>query len=294
MSEGSKQNKKGTDSFSKYVRKLFGIAEITDSQREYIEKLERELESAKGKLSTREEKEMIRGLVKFGNIMVKQIMCPRMDMAAVDIALNYQELQEYISTCGFSRIPVYKESADKIEGVLNIKDLFPFYNKPSDFNWQQLIRSVEFIPETKLIEELLREFQLKHLHMAIVVDEYGGTAGLITMEDVIEEIVGDIHDEYDDDEKPYAKLSDNSYLFEGKISLVDFYKAINLQNDDVFNEVKGESETLGGMLLNINSDMPRLGDEITYEGYVFKIDAVNSKRILRVKVIVPENSENEK
>lgn len=293
MSEGSKQNKQSTDSFSKYMRKLFGIAEITESQREYIEKLERELESAKGTLSTREEKEMIRGLVKFGNIMVKQIMCPRMDMAAVDIALNYQQLQEYISTCGFSRIPVYKESADKIEGVLNIKDLFPFYNKEKDFNWQQLIRTVEFIPETKLIEELLREFQLKHLHMAIVVDEYGGTAGLITMEDVIEEIVGDIHDEYDDDEKPYAKLSDNSYLFEGKISLVDFYKAIDLHKD-VFDEVKGESETLGGLLLNINSDLPRLGDEIVYEGYVFKIDAVNSKRILRVKVTVPENSEDEK
>jgi len=293
MSEGSKQNKQSTDSFSKYVRKLFGIAEITESQREYIEKLERELESAKGTLSTREEKEMIRGLVKFGNIMVKQIMCPRMDMAAVDIALNYQQLQDYISTCGFSRIPVYKESADKIEGVLNIKDLFPFYNKEKDFHWQQLIRTVEFIPETKLIEELLREFQLKHLHMAIVVDEYGGTAGLITMEDVIEEIVGDIHDEYDDDEKPYAQLSENSYLFEGKISLVDFYKAINLDKD-VFDEVKGESETLGGLLLNINSDLPRLGDEITYEGYIFKIDAVNSKRILRVKVTVPENSEDEK
>lgn len=293
MSEGGKQNKQSSDSFSKYFRKVFGLAEITESQREYIEKLEHELESAKGKLSTREEKEMIRGLVKFGNIMVKQIMCPRMDMAAVDVALNYEQLQEYISTCGFSRIPVYKESADKIEGVLNIKDLFPFYNKPKDFDWQQLIRTVEFIPETKLIEELLREFQLKHLHMAIVVDEYGGTAGLITMEDVIEEIVGDIHDEYDDDEKPYAKLSENSYLFEGKISLVDFYKAIDLDKD-IFDEVKGEAETLGGLLLNINSDLPRLGDEISYEGYIFKIDAVNSKRILRVKVIVPENSQDEK
>lgn len=288
MSEGNKQNKKSSDSFSKYLRKAFGLTEITDSQREYIEKLERELESAKGKLSTREEKEMLRGLVKFGNIMVKQIMCPRMDMAAVDIALNYQELQEYISTCGFSRIPVYKESADKIEGVLNIKDLFPFYNKEKDFHWQQLIRAVEFIPETKLIEELLREFQLKHLHMAIVVDEYGGTAGLITMEDVIEEIVGDIHDEHDDDVKQFAKLSDTSYLVEGKMSLVDFYKAIELDHD-VFSEIKGESETVGGLLLNINSDMPKLGDEITYADYIFKIDAVNNKRILRVKVTVPEN-----
>ncbi|HSY60498.1 MAG TPA: transporter associated domain-containing protein [Cytophaga sp.] len=270
------------------MRKVFGLTEITDSQREYIEKLERELESAKGKLSTREEKEMLRGLVKFGNIMVKQIMCPRMDMAAVDIALNYQELQEYISTCGFSRIPVYKESADKIEGVLNIKDLFPFYNKDKDFHWQKLIRSVEFIPESKLIEELLREFQLKHLHVAIVVDEYGGTSGLITMEDVIEEIVGEIHDEYDDDIKQFAKLSDTSYLVEGKMSLVDFYKAIELEQD-VFSEVKGESETLGGLLLNINSDMPKLGDEITYADYIFKIDAVNNKRILRVKVTVPED-----
>jgi gliding motility-associated protein GldE len=288
MSEGNKQNKKSSDSFSKYMRKVFGLTEITDSQREYIEKLERELESAKGKLSTREEKEMLRGLVKFGNIMVKQIMCPRMDMAAVDIALNYQELQEYISTCGFSRIPVYKESADKIEGVLNIKDLFPFYNKDKDFHWQKLIRSVEFIPESKLIEELLREFQLKHLHVAIVVDEYGGTSGLITMEDVIEEIVGEIHDEYDDDIKQFAKLSDTSYLVEGKMSLVDFYKAIELEQD-VFSEVKGESETLGGLLLNINSDMPKLGDEITYADYIFKIDAVNNKRILRVKVTVPED-----
>lgn len=291
MSEGNKQNKKSSNSFSKWLRKSIGIPEITDSQREYIEKLEHELESTKGKLSTREEKEMLRGLVKFGNIMVKQIMCPRMDMAAVDIALTYQELQEYISTCGFSRIPVYKESGDKIEGVLNIKDLFPFYNKDKDFHWQQLIRTVEFIPETKLIEELLREFQLKHLHMAIVVDEYGYTAGLITMEDVIEEIVGDIHDEYDDDIKQFAKLSDTSYLVEGKMSLVDFYKALELDRD-VFAEVKGESETLGGLLLNINSDMPKLGDEITYADYIFKIDAVTNKRILRVKVTVPENEHN--
>ena len=293
MSEGSKQNKTVIDNLSTRLRKLFGLVEITESQREYIEKLEDELQAAKGKLSTREEKEMLRGLIKFGNIMVKQIMCSRMDMAAVDIDLNYQELQDYISTCGFSRIPVYKESADKIEGVLNIKDLFPFYNKEKDFHWQQLIRSVDFIPETKMIEELLREFQLKHLQMAIVVDEYGGTAGLITMEDVIEEIVGDIHDEYDEDDRQYAKLSDNTYMFEGKISLVDFYKALDVDHS-VFADVKGESETLGGMVLNINSDMPRLGDEINYADYIFKIDAVNTKRILRVKVMVPEKSENEK
>ena len=293
MSEGSKQNKTVIDNLSTRLRKLFGLVEITESQREYIEKLEDELQAAKGKLSTREEKEMLRGLIKFGNIMVKQIMCSRMDMAAVDIDLNYQELQDYISTCGFSRIPVYKESADKIEGVLNIKDLFPFYNKEKDFHWQQLIRSVDFIPETKMIEELLREFQLKHLQMAIVVDEYGGTAGLITMEDVIEEIVGDIHDEYDDEEMQFTKLSETSYLFEGKISLVDFYKALDI-DQSVFAEVKGESETLGGMLLNINSDMPRQGDEITYADYIFKIDAVNNRRILRVKVMVPEKSENEK
>lgn len=292
MPEGNKQ-KSAIDNFIAWIKKIFGVEELTDNQREYILKLEVELEAAKGKLSTREEKEMLRGLVKFGNIMVKQIMCPRMDMAAVDISLNYQELQEYISTCGFSRIPVYKESADKIEGVLNIKDLFPFYNKEKDFHWQQLIRSVEFIPETKMIEELLREFQLKHLHMAIVVDEYGGTAGLITMEDVIEEIVGDIHDEYDDEEMQYTKLSDTNFLFEGKISLVDFYKALDIDRD-VFAEVKGESETLGGMLLNINSDMPKLGDEIMYADYIFIIDAVNNKRILRVKVVVPERSENEK
>jgi len=293
MSEGSKQNKTVIDNLSTRLRKLFGLVEITESQREYIEKLEDELQAAKGKLSTREEKEMLRGLIKFGNIMVKQIMCSRMDMAAVDIDLNYQELQDYISTCGFSRIPVYKESADKIEGVLNIKDLFPFYNKEKDFHWQQLIRSVDFIPETKMIEELLREFQLKHLQMAIVVDEYGGTAGLITMEDVIEEIVGDIHDEYDDEEMQFTKLSETSYLFEGKISLVDFYKALDI-DQSVFAEVKGESETLGGMLLNINSDMPRQGDEITFADYIFKIDAVNNRRILRVKVMVPEKSENEK
>jgi gliding motility-associated protein GldE len=290
MSEGNKQNKKSNRSFSKYIRKVFGIPEITESQREYIEKLENELESTKGKLSTREEKEMLRGLVNFGNIMAKQIMCPRMDMAAVDIALNYEELQAFISTCGFSRIPVYTESPDKIEGVINIKDLFPFYNKDKDFNWQQLIRSLEFIPESKLIEELLREFQLKHLHMAIVVDEYGDTAGLITLEDIIEEIVGDIHDEYDDDIKQFAKLNDHSYLVEGKMSLVDFYKALEI-DEDVFAEVKGESETLGGLLLNINSDLPKLGSEITYADYVFKIDAVNNKRIVRVKVTIPENED---
>lgn len=271
------------NSFFNKIKSIFTSNELPESQREYIEKLESELEATKGKLSTREEKTILRGLVKLGTTNVKQIMRPRLDVAAINYNMNYEELQEEISKVGFSRLPVYKESIDKLEGILNIKDLFPFYNKDKNFNWQSLIRPTAFIPESKPIEDLLREFQLKHFHMALVLDEYGGLSGIVTLEDILEEIVGEIQDEYDEETLNYSRINDNTFIFEAKTPLVDFYKALDIDASE-FEEVKGESESLGGLILSIHSDMPSQGEEVRYKNYIFTIEAADHRRIKMVKV----------
>lgn len=283
MPEGSKRN-----AFSSLVKKLLGSKESPETQREYIEMLERELEHSTGKLSTYEEKQILRGLIKLGNTTTKQIMRSRMDMSAISVELTYEEVQDVIAKSGFSRYPIYRETIDKIEGVLNIKDLFPFYKKDADFRWQSLIRPVEFIPENKPVEDLLREFQLKHFHIAIVVDEYGGTSGLITLEDILEEIVGEIQDEHDEETKQYTRIGENSFLFEAKTALKDFCKALDIEESEL-EEIKGESESLGGLILEINSNMPKAGDVIRYKNFLFTIETADVKRIRTVKVDLLEN-----
>jgi gliding motility-associated protein GldE len=212
-------------------------------------------------------------------------MRSRVDITALEDILDFHELMDKINKCGYSRIPIYKDTIDTIAGILYSKDLLPHINKKDNFKWQKLLREPFFIPETKKIDTLLKDFQEKHVHMAIVVDEYGGTSGLATLEDVIEEIVGEIHDESDDDEIIYNKIDDHTYVFEGKTTLIDFCK-ITGEDPAIFEEVKGESESLGGLILEINSKMPGTGEKITFGKFGFNVMAVDQKRIKRIKVVI--------
>ncbi len=238
--------------------------------------------------STEEEKDILKGVVKFGTINVKQIMRSRLDITAVDVSIDFHQLMDKINKCGFSRIPVYKESIDHIVGVLYIKDILPYIDRLETYPWQKLVREPYFIPENKKIDDLLRRFQSMRVHMAIVVDEYAGTAGLITLEDVIEEIVGDIHDEFDQTDVEFKKINDTTYIFEGKTSLNDLTKIIDV-DINTFDEIKGESESLAGLLLEINSEMPNAGDQIAFENFSFVVESASNKRIKRVKIQINEN-----
>ncbi|MCU0355998.1 MAG: gliding motility-associated protein GldE [Cyclobacteriaceae bacterium] len=240
--------------------------------------------------TTVEEKEILRGIVTFGTLSVRQVMRSRMDISAVDIEWNFHELIEFIRKSGYSRVPVYRGTLDKVEGLLYIKDLLPFLHEEAPFMWQKLIRAPYFIPENKKVDSLLKDFQEKHVHMAIVVDEYGGTAGLITLEDVIEEIIGEINDEYDEALQAYQKIDDHTFIFEGKTSLHDFCKALDIE-PGTFDAIKGESESLGGVILEIHKGFPNAGDVIKYDPYTFVIEGVDKKRIRRVRVQVHEQQE---
>ena len=231
-----------------------------------------------------DERDILKGIVTFGALSVKQIMRSRMDITAFDISISFHELLDKINKSGYSRIPIFHETIDRIEGILYIKDLLPYIERDEYFRWQSLLRPGFFVPESKKIDDLLRDFQAKRVHMAIVVDEYGGTSGLITMEDIIEEIVGEINDEFDEDEIAYNKLDDNTYVFEGKTSLNDFCKIVG-EDPALFEEVKGESESLGGLILELNSKLPRAGDKIIFDKFVFTIVAVDSRRIKRVRAL---------
>lgn len=251
-----------------------------------VDELNQALEITAQEDTTEEEKGILRGIVNFGTLSVTQVMRSRMDITAVDIEDDFHELMDLINKNGYSRIPVYKETIDKIEGILYVKDLLPFIDENENFEWQKLLRPGFFVPESKKIDVLLKDFQEKRIHMAIVVDEYGGTSGLITLEDVIEEIVGEINDEFDDDiDVIYNKIDDFTYVFEGKTTLNDFCKVIN-QDPSVFEAVKGESESLGGLLLELNSKMPRVGEKIIYDKFVFTIVSVDQKRIKRIRVFL--------
>ncbi len=211
-------------------------------------------------------------------------MKSRLDITAFDIEDDYHMLMDQINKNGFSRIPVYRDTIDKIEGVLYVKDLLPYIEKEDNFEWQTLLRPGFFVPESKKVDSLLKDFQEKRVHMAIVVDEYGGTSGLITLEDVIEEIVGEINDEFDEDiDVAYNKLDEYTFIFEGRTSLNDFCKIIN-EEPSTFEEVKGESESLGGLILEINSKLPRTGEKIKFKNFTFTVVAVDQKRIKRVRV----------
>lgn len=249
------------------------------------DELNQALELTTNEETTEEEKGILKGIVNFGQLNAKQVMRSRVDITAFDSSLNFHELMDKINKCGYSRIPIFKETIDQIEGILYSKDLLPHINKSENFKWQKLVREAFFIPETKKIDTLLKDFQEKHVHMAIVVDEYGGTSGLATLEDVIEEIVGEIHDESDDDEIIYNKIDEYTYVFEGKTTIIDFCKVTN-QDPTIFDEIKGESESLGGLILEINSKLPSTGERISFLNFDFIIIAVDQKRIKRIKVII--------
>ncbi|WP_258103264.1 gliding motility-associated protein GldE [Marinoscillum sp. MHG1-6] len=238
-----------------------------------------------------EEKDMLKGIVNFSTLSVKQVMKSRIDIMAVDVETDFHELMNQVNKTGYSRIPVFEETIDNIEGILYIKDLLPHLHKEEDFEWQTLLRPGFFIPESKKIDGLLKDFQEKQVHMAIVVDEYGGTSGLITLEDVIEEIVGEINDEFDDErDVAFTKLDANTYVFEGKTSLNDFCKITEVDSSS-FEKIKGDSESLGGLLLEINTKLPSAGEKIRYGSFLFTVVAVDQKRIKRIRVFIDPKKE---
>ncbi len=254
-----------------------------------VDELNQALEMTTDENTSEEEKGILKGIVNFSTLSVKQVMRSRMDITAIDIEIDFHELMDKINKSGFSRIPVYNETIDKIEGILYIKDLLSHIEKEDDFKWQKLLRPGYFVPENKKVDSLLRNFQDKRVHMAIVVDEYGGTSGLITMEDIIEEIVGEINDEFDDEDVAYNKLDASTYVFEGKTSLNDLCKIIEVDSA-VFDEIKGESESLGGLLLELFSKLPRAGEKMEFGPFLFTVVAVDQRRIKRVRIFVNQKA----
>ncbi|MDP4239139.1 MAG: gliding motility-associated protein GldE [Bacteroidota bacterium] len=239
-----------------------------------------------------EDTEILEGIIKFGNIQVVDIMTSRLDMVVADIKTNYKQLLDLIIKSGYSRIPVYSINRDNIKGLLYSKDLLPHLDKPANFRWQSLVRQAYFVPETKKIDDLLIEFQENKVHLALVVDEYGGTSGLITMEDILEEIVGDISDEYDNEEQLFNKIDNHTFIFEAKILLNDFFKIAEINEDD-FEKVTNEVETLAGLILELKGDFPAKNERIEYGRYIFEIVAADSRRIKKVKLFIKENFEEE-
>lgn len=236
-----------------------------------------------------EDEKILKGIVNFGNINVSEIMCPRIDVTAINIKLGFNKVKSIIIESGFSRIPVYSGSFDSVKGILYAKDVLPYTNSPDNFKWQALMRPVHFVPETKKINELLKEFQIKKQHMAVVIDEYGGTSGIITLEDVLEEIVGEITDESDEDETMHRKIDDKTYIFEGKILLNDFFKIIEVE-DDPFEDVRGESETLAGLILELTGEIPQKGQTVTFQNFNFKIESADKRRIKEIRVELTDNN----
>lgn len=229
-----------------------------------------------------EEKEMLAEIIKFYNKTADEIMTPRLDMEDLEIKTSFRNVIDFIIKSGYSRIPVYADSEDNIKGILYIKDLLPYIDKPDTFRWQSLIRPAYFVPETKKIDDLLEEFRTNKIHMAIVVDEFGGTSGIVTMEDILEEIVGEISDEYDDDEKQFVRLADGSLIFEAKILLTDFFRVINVDPTE-FGKLTEDVETLAGLLLEIKGDFPRRREILDYGKYRFQVLEMDNRRILKVK-----------
>lgn len=257
-----------------------------------IEELQQAIDDASTPDTTHEEKEILKGIVNFGSLTVKQIMRSRMDIAAFEITQKLDELIPLINQWEYSRVPVYAGSIDQIEGILYVKDLLPHLDADSDFAWQTLIRPPYFVPEIKKVDDLLKDFQERHVHMAIVVDEYGGTSGLLTFEDVIEEIVGDIKDEFDEeDEIVYSQIDENTYIFEGKTSLADFCRVIG-STPDVFEPVRGKNESVGGLMIELFSKIPHDGEDAEFNRFKFVIEDADNKHVKRVKVHVGESKEN--
>lgn len=251
-----------------------------------VDSLGHALELTKDASTTQEEQRILRGIVKFGNIDVRQVMRPRTEVVSFDHELSFKELLTAIVDSGFSRVPVYEGTQDRIVGVLNIKDVLPHIDK-TEFDWHALLRPPYFVPEAKKLDDLLKEFQAEKVHLAVVVDEHGGTSGIITLEDVIEEIVGDITDEFDDEDLIYSKLDDNTWVFEGKAPLTDVYRVLGVDGK-LFEENKGDSGTLGGFVLELTGRIPKKGERVDLQNYTFLVEASDNKRVRRVKVVVNE------
>ena len=245
--------------------------------------LSQALELASDEDTTQEEQKILQGIVSFGNTDTKQVMRPRIDIFALDQSAKYSEIIPEIIKNGYSRIPVYNDSIDSVTGILYVKDLLPHLQK-NKFDWTTLLRVPFFVPENKKLDDLMVEFQEKKIHLAVVVDEYGGTSGVVSLEDIIEEIVGDISDEFDDDDLVYSKLDANNYVFEGKTTLKDFYRIIKIDNESVFEDEKGEAETLAGFVLEISKSFPKINSKINFKTYIFSVEALSNKRIKQLKV----------
>jgi gliding motility-associated protein GldE len=236
------------------------------------------------------EQSMLQGIIRFGDETAKEIMTPRQDMVDLSMKDDFNTVINCIVENNYSRIPVYQGTSDNIRGVLYIKDLLPHLGKTASFRWQSLIRPPYFVPETKKIDDLLREFQENKIHIAIVVDEFGGTSGLVTLEDILEEILGEIHDEFDDEERNYTRVNNSTYIFEGKTLLSDFCKILSIDDDD-FAEVEGDADSLAGLLLELKGDFPKVGEKISYGKYTFEILAIEERRISKVKVVIHSKEE---
>lgn len=249
-----------------------------------VDQLSQALELTATDETSTEEQKILEGIVSFGNTDTKQVMSPRIDVFALEITETFEAICSKIIEKGFSRIPVYRDNIDQIEGVLFVKDLLPYINS-TEFDWTTLIREPFFVPENKKLDNLLKDFQSMKSHLAIVVDEYGGTSGLVSLEDVIEEIVGDISDEFDDEPVNYSQIDDKNYIFEGKINLKDFYRIIEV-DEDLFEDKKGEAETLAGFILEVLGNFPKKGQKITFENCLFSIESVDQKRIKQIKVTI--------
>ena len=237
-----------------------------------------------------EESNILEGIIRFGGETAKEVMTPRLDVVDLEIGATFKEVLDFVVENGYSRVPVYEDSRDNIKGILYIKDLLPYLKKDADFKWQNLIRPAYFVPETKMIDDLLRDFQANKIHIAIVVDEFGGTSGIVTMEDIIEEIVGEINDEYDEEERSYVKINDHTYVFEAKTLLSDFYKIVKVDSD-VFEDVVGDADTLAGLLLEIKGEFPKLHEKLEYDNFLFEVLEMDARRILKIKVIISASKE---
>ncbi len=257
---------------------------IKSNQQLSVDDLEQALELT-DKEEIAEEQQMLKGIIRFGGEMAREVMTPRVDMVDLDIKTPFPEVIQCVVENNYSRIPIYADTEDNIKGILYIKDLLPHLGKTANFRWQTLVRPATFVPETKMIDDLLRDFQAQKVHIAIVVDEFGGTSGLITMEDIIEEIVGEINDEYDDDERTYVRMNQNTYIFEAKTLLSDFRKIMQLDNE-AFDEVANDVDTLAGLLLELKGEFPQLHERITYDHFTFEVMEMDERRIMKIKVIV--------
>ena len=262
-----------------YIEKKFSVQKVNFS----VDQLSQALELTNQEETTQEEQKILEGIVTFGNTEVRQVMSPRIDVFALDLSETFGEILPKIIDKGYSRIPVYKETIDQIVGVLFIKDLIPHIDENKDFQWQQLIREPFFIPENKKLDNLLKEFQGMKNHLAIVVDEYGGTSGLITLEDILEEIVGDISDEFDDEDIIFSQIDEKNFVFEGKISLKDFFRIVDI-NEEEFENSKGEAETLAGFILEISGNFPKKNQKIHFKNYTFTIESLDKRRLKQIKV----------